>query len=140
MTYATLIFFQLYYVFLLIPDPLAEKKHVQVEQRRPMTPIKSPIFLEPETSMAEASQLDMIRIAGALFLLAFGAIYTSNLAFQETSVSAATILATTNGPFLLLFGVLFGYDHLSWTKLVAVLFTVVGAGVLLAAECTHSAT
>lgn len=76
----------------------------------------------------------LIRFSGCIFVLYAGAIYLSNLAFQHTSVSSATIMATTNGIFLLAFGLAFGTDFFAWPKLASVGLSLAGALFLIVGE------
>lgn len=66
-----------------------------------------------------------------MFVLYVGACYLSNISFQYTSVSSSTIMATTNGIFLLFFGVIAATDTPTYLKFAAAIISSLGAFILI---------
>lgn len=145
LTYLCLISFQLYYVFLLVRDPLDSRPGPAGPARgappgtgRPRTPVvpsRSPVFVgQPAGRLPPATLQDMARYGAVLFPLYCAAEYLINLSYQSTAVSSATIISSTNGLFLLVLGVLFGIDRATLCKALCAGLTLGGAAVLVLGE------
>lgn len=149
LTYLSLISFQVYYIFLVVKDPIFGHRVPKTEAegavkkaqpvRPPMSPFpsaKSPMFYgeDPTIKQPPATLEEQVKFGGVLFLFYWAAVYLGNLSFQHTTVSSSTIMSTTNGIFLLILGLIFSTDHVNILKLVAVTMTLVGATTLVLSE------
>lgn len=154
MTYLSLVSFQFFYIFLWIPDivdrhhdkilkpdqksnvkgslqsiNMVESKSEITRHSSPQIPSKSPMFVgkhiveeKPPLNLA-----DMAKLGVGLFFIYVAAVYLGNLSFQYTSVTSSTIMATTNGIFLLIFGVIAGTDVATYLKVLSVIISAGGA-------------
>ncbi len=145
-----MISFQVFYIFIPITDPLFKHQHQSEEERisndnndqnhiragTPNIPMKSPVFFgdNPAEKMEPATIVEMAKFGGILFIVYAAAVYFSSLSFYHTSVSSAVIMATTNGIFLLLFGLVFSTDQVTILKLIAVGISAAGAVTLAVSE------
>ena len=145
LSYLSMIFFQVFYIFMLVKDPVfihhtTTEAHLEepvgVEERTEEGG-KQVRFVGQDPVKARLSPFtvkELLRFAGILFLLYSAAVYLSNLAFQHTSVGSATIMATTNGIFMLAFGLAFGSDSFTWPKLASAALSLAGAIFLVVGE------
>jgi solute carrier family 35 protein F5 len=115
MCYLTNLSFLLYFIFLVVEDPVKRLEKSDTNNN----PKELPPFTKREIA----------RIAFVFFALYLASNYATNIAFGATSVGSASILASTCGFFTLLFGWLVRVEVLSLFRVLAVFISV--GGVLL---------
>lgn len=162
-----MISFQVYYIFLWIPDlvgrhedgilkvcrkqsakdslqsvKMTENHKNEINRyASPQIPSKSPMFVGKRVfeEKPPLTLLEMAKLGFGLFVIYVAAAYLCNLSFQYTSVTSSTIMATTNGIFLLIIGSIAGTDAATYLKILSVLISASGAFLLVFFERTKGA-
>jgi len=143
LSYLSMISSQIFYIFRIVRDPIFDGNRLKRLQHndtvRKDEALEEPKFVggDPKTSLPPFTFHELARIASFIFLIYTTAVYLCNLSFQHTSVTSSMIMATTNGIFLLFFGLAFGTDQVALIKLLAVSLSAGGAFILVFGELSH---
>lgn len=141
MCYLTNLTFIIYFIFWVIDDPVQSMMRRQSEQdtteQEALPESGNPISVSVNQDtiikhheLAPFTKSQLAKIAFVFFTLYLASNYATNMAFEKTSVSSASILAATCGFFTLVFGWVMGVEVLSIMRILAVLISVGGVLVL----------
>jgi solute carrier family 35 protein F5 len=121
-------------------SPQSDKNEI-IRHASPQIPSRSPMFVGKRVieEKPPLTLLEMAKLGFGLFVIYVAAAYLCNLSFQYTSVTSSTIMATTNGIFLLILGVMAGTDAVTYLKILSVLISASGAFFLIFFERTKGA-
>ncbi|KAI8062903.1 hypothetical protein BC940DRAFT_358269 [Gongronella butleri] len=79
-----------------------------------------------EEALPPLTTRQTMKLSAQFCILWFLANYTTNASLVYTTAGSTTILSSMSGLFTLLLGVVFGVEHFSWTKSVAVMASLAG--------------
>jgi solute carrier family 35 protein F5 len=122
MTIASCLTFQVYFVFLLIKDPLV---YLLQLKERSQSPTGAKTDAEPLPPKPAVSLLSTARIGFNFFILYFLSNFLLNFSLGEAPLTKVSNLISTCGFFTLVIGAATGVESLSTLKMVAVALSLI---------------
>jgi solute carrier family 35 protein F5 len=136
LSYLTNLSYLLYFIFLLIDDPVNQlmpklpEEGDQVEAQPVPATSSGSVKIFPKRELPAFTRWQLAKIALVFFPLYLASNYATNMSLERTSVGSFSILAATCGFFTLVIGWLFGVEVLSCLRILAVFISVGGVLIL----------
>ena len=137
MTVANNLSFLVYFIFLIVPDPMMEFLKNQNEKDGTVSSTEEPVevdeneaesdgkITEKDEKLPPLSLKETAQIAGVFFILYFLSNFLLNFSLQDGKLTSVSNLSSTSGFFTLLLGYMYNVEVLSVLRLSAVGLSVV---------------